>query len=133
MSDPKISEQAAAKAPRGKTLYDNAIASLRILMSPNVTVDNIPARGDKPARTVRKQNMIVIGGPIQHISTYSAWEPEDVLDGGVYVLGASCLIPGEYGSWTISKYDAEYIRIGDLTKDQEELFKPQQTDINDFT
>jgi hypothetical protein len=131
MANEPISKQAAPKSP-ANGVYAQSIAALRILIDGTVTDRTLPARADKPSRTIYEQKAIMVGGPTEMPFTITSFEHADTHVEGSYVLTAECVGLDDYGTPMLKKYAKKYIRVADLTDEQRQKFAPATTSLDDF-
>lgn len=129
--EPKISDM-AKPVNGGKEAYPNSIAALRVLIAPEVTTKEIPKRDTGEMMTFYVQRALLIGGPKMEAFEVSTRDINGTRPKGVYLIASSALKTGKYGDLELDRYNVDYIRIGDLSAEQEKLLLPQQTSATDF-
>lgn len=132
MSEQTISQKASPKSPATSGVYAQSVAALRILIDGEVAERELPARGDKPARTIYEQKAILIGGPTEMPFTITSFEHADTHVEGSYVFTAECIGLDEYGKPMIRPYAKRYIRVADLTPEQKKKLTPAATDLDEL-
>lgn len=138
MNDKTTSEKATSKikSPRvpdnGGSLSETTVAALRILVDGVIIEDQIPARGDKPARNLYKQNAIVIGGTRSLSYQLTAFERDQVESEGVYMLDRDALRLNQYGRLELNPY-APLVFVRDMNEKELAQFDAPKTSLSDLT
>ena len=134
MANETISDKARVdnKAKAEPGIYGKTIAALRVLVDANVHVRAIPAREDKPARTFYDQRAIIVGGPVELAFTITAFDGGETLEGGSYMFRSDCIELDMYGTPTLKRWGDRYVRVADLTEEQQRKFAPTETSMDDL-
>lgn len=125
-------ESSSGTAKVSRMPASETVAALRILVQGEMKTVNIPAKGDREARTLYKQPMAVIGGPRPLVTDMTLFEEDQRLEEGCYALSSDCLMLNQYGRLEV-RTGPEYVRrLRDMKPAEQEIFKPVQTDLSDF-
>lgn len=100
----------------------DTVAITRILIAGELKRTSIPARGERPAYVKLTQEAILTAGANRPLSFDKViYEEENKLVEGVYMFPADCFKLTQYGALELNRY-ADFIRIGDMSVEQESMF-----------
>lgn len=122
-----VNDSAPAPAKASET-----IAAIRILLNGDVQEQKIPARDDKPERTMYKQPCVVIGGPRRLMSEVSVFDREEALAQGCYTFSNDCLQLSKFGRLEISTGARSLRYLRALKPAERDMFVQDETSLDDF-